>query len=160
MQQVAELTARVAELTRRLELVEVVRSNGRAHSDTETAVRATDESSNPIEFLTENGFVIVRPWEHRGSPAPAEGHYKFAVTDPEGNEREISVRISTDLLTNTAIRTRSRIDGGNPFWICCAERHLAGYLTEQDRFPDGEELNVTELDREETLLAIRWGKSV
>ena len=158
-QRIAELTARVAELTRRLELVEVVRGNGRAHPQPEPALFGADDSSNPIEFLTDNGFVIVRPWEQDGSPAPADENCRFVVSDPNGNERTIAVRISRELMTATAVHTSGRIDRSSAFWICCAERRLADYVGEHDSFPDDAEIIVNDFDREDLLLAIRWGKS-
>jgi hypothetical protein len=158
-QRVAELTARVAELTRRLDLIEVVRGNGRAHPQPEPTVLGADDSSNPIEFLTDNGFVIVRPWEDGGSTAPSDGNCRFVVSDPNGNERTIAVRISAELMTATAIHTRGRIDQSSEFWICCAEKRLADFVAEHDSFPETKEIVVNELDREDLLLAIRWGKS-
>lgn len=162
-QRVVDLTARVAELTRRLDLIEVVRGNGHATSHalaatSEKAEAGADDSSNAIEFLTENEFVIVRPWEAGNSPAPAEGICHFTVSDPHGHERKITVKISQELMTRTAVHTRGRIDASSAFWTCCAERHLANYVTEHDGFPEGSEIAVNDLDREEVLLAIRWGK--
>jgi len=49
-QRIAELIARVAELSRRLDLIEVVRGNGRGHPHTEPVVHGADDSSSPIEF--------------------------------------------------------------------------------------------------------------
>ena len=159
-QRIAELTAHVAELTWRLELLEVVRGNGRAHPQPEPTLFGADDSSNPIEFLTENGFVIVRPWEEDGSAPPTDGNCRFVVSDPNGNERTIAVMISRELMTATAIHTSGRIDQSSEFWICCAERHLADYVAEQDCFPEANEIIVSDFDREDLLLAIRWGKSV
>jgi hypothetical protein len=158
-QHVAELTAQVAELTRRIDLIELVRGNGRSHPHTEPVVHGTDDSSNPIEYLTDNGFVIVRPWEEEESRAPAEGNCRFLVSDPNGNERTIAVKISRELMTATAMQTNGRIDQANGFWICCAERRLAEYVVEHDSFPDANEIIVNDFDREDLLLAIRWGKS-
>ena len=158
-QRIAELTARVAELTRRLDLIEVVRGNGRTHPQPEPTLLGANDSSNPIEFLTDNGFVIVRPWERDGSPAPTDGNCRFVVSDPNGNERAVAVRISKELMTATALQTSGRIDESSEFWICCAERRLADYITEYDNFPEANEIIVNDMDREDLLLAIRWVKS-
>ncbi len=158
-QRIADLIARVAELTRRLELVEVVRGNGRSHPQPEPTSLGADDSAHPIEFLTDNGFVIVRPWELDGSPAPTGGHCRFVVSNPNGNERNIAVRISTELMSGTAVHTSGRIDQSSEFWIVCAERRLADYLAEHDGFPDGNEIIVNDLNREDHMLAIRWRKS-
>ena len=45
------------------------------------------------------------------------------------------------------------------FWICCAERHLANYVSERADFPDNDELIGEELKPEDILLALRWDKS-
>ena len=158
-QHIAELTARVAELTRRLDLIEVVRGNGRTYPQPEPTLLGADDSSSPIEFLTDNGFVIVRPWEEDGSPAPTDGNCRFVVSDANGNEQTIAVRISRKLMIATALQTSGRIDESSEFWICCAERRLADYITEYNNFPEANEIIVNDMDREDLLLAIRWGKS-
>ena len=158
VQRVAELSALVAELSHRLDSIEV--SNDHApHPHAETKIYEADEWSNPIEFLTENGFVIVRPWETDGSTPPADGRLRFAITDPNGNEQRVDVNISRRLMSETAIQTEGRIGLANSFWICCAERRLANYLAEHDCFPKANEMAIDELEREDLLLTIRWGKS-
>lgn len=178
-QRIAELTARVAELTRRVELAEGVGLDGNGssqprtvsddwpaeitvHADdslAETAVHSEDDRLGPIEFVTENGFAIVRPWEAASSRAPSEGRCCFQVDAPGGEEREVFVEIADEVGNEMALRTRGRIQLSNPFWICCAERQLAKYLETHDDFPNGNELIVESLDAEEIILAMRWGKN-
>ena len=152
----AELTAEVAELARRLQLIEEYRGA----QQTKLTIHSYDDEQNSIEFLTENGFVIVRPWEANGALAPAKGAFRFRVQHPEGIERQISVAISNQLMTETALRTRGRIEAASQFWICCAERRLANYLMEHEEFPPATEMMIETLDREDVVLAIRWGKSL
>ncbi|HEY3104285.1 MAG TPA: hypothetical protein VGJ69_11875 [Pyrinomonadaceae bacterium] len=156
-QRVADLTARVAELTRRLELFESVRGNGngRWNQETDAAVRGADDSSNPIELVTENGFSIVRPWESGNSPAPTGGECRFRVSDASGIEREVTVEISHRVMEETSRYTRGHIQPSSSFWICCAERHLVDYVWEHDCFPGGDKLIVESSDPEEVMLAIR-----
>lgn len=156
---VLELTARVAELTRRIELTEHVRGNGHSTPQTAAIAEDTDEAESPIVFETENGFAIVRPWEAKATPAPGDGTFRFRVSDWRGNERDVTVDVSHQLLIETELRTRGRIRLSSRFWICCAERHLANYLSERHEFPDGNNLIVESLEVEEVLLATRWGKS-
>ena len=158
-QRVATLSARVTELMRRVASIEAGDARTEVNSPTTTNVYAPEEWSHPIEFLTDNGFVIVRPWETNGSPAPADGRCRFEVIDPNGHERNVTVNISHRLMCETAIKTSRRIAPTDSFWICCAERRLAGYVEEHDAFPEGNEITVAEFDREDLLLAIRWGKS-
>lgn len=176
-QRIAELTARVAELTRRVELAEGVGGNFSSQiqtasedwpaeitvhtndSLTETVVQGEQEPLTPIEFVTENGFAIVRPWEAGGSRAPSNGRCCFQVDAPGGEEREVFVEFADELCNETALRTRGRIQLSSPFWICCAERQLAKYLEEYDCFPHGNQLIVERLEAEEIILAMRWRKS-
>ena len=147
VQRIGELTARFTELSEYVRRVTGVNTN-----DAENFAR-------PIEFLTENGFAIVRRWEADASPAPADGRFCFLVREPEGAECEVNVEITNRLIAETAFRTRGHIQLSSSFWICCAERHLADYITKHDGCPDGNQLGVVCLDCEEVMLALRWEKS-
>lgn len=151
VQRIADLTARFAELS------EYVRGTTSAPGRVRT--NHTENFTRPIEFLTENGFAIVRHWEIDGSPVPTDRSLSFMVRDPQGAECEVAVEIATELIRQTAFRTRGRVQVSSSFWICCAERHIADYVTEHKGCPDGNELTVDHLDCEEVMLAIRWGKS-
>jgi len=156
----AELTAEAPELSRRLQLIEADdRGNGSRAQDADLTVHSYDDDENSIQFLTENGFVIVRPWELNEALTPVDGSFRFRVQDPEGVEREINVRVSDRLLTETARRTRGRIEPANQFWTACAERRLANYLMQHGEFPPAHEMKIETLDREDLLLAIRWEKT-
>ena len=89
-------------------------------------------------------------------PAPADGSFCFLVRDPHGAECEINIEITTEVIADTAFRTRGHIQVSSSFWICCAERHLADYIWEHDAFPDNDRLLVESLDPEEVILATRW----
>jgi hypothetical protein len=150
-----ELSERVMDLTPRVELAEGVGANGALSQETDEVVREADDSSDPIEFITENGFSIVRPWESGDSPRPAGGRCRFGVSDGF-IERQVTVEISRRVLTEISLRTRGRIEMSDAFWICCAERHLANYVSEHADFPEDDELIVEKLDREDIVLALRW----
>ncbi len=156
-QRVAELAAQVSELTRRLKLIEGYRGNGSRAQQTDLTTHFSEDDYNPIEFHTENGFIVVRPNEGQ------QGHYldnnkcRFRVQDDRGIEREVTVEVSARLLTETAVRSRNRIEASSQFWVCCAERRLANYLMEHDDCPA--DIHIDELSREDLLLSIRWGKS-
>ena len=163
-QRIAELAARVAELTRRVELADGVngngvRSNALRGQETDAAAREADDSSCPIEFITENGFSIVRPWELGNAPAPADGRSLFRVSDARGDEREVAVEFSPLVVAQISLHTRGRVQLSSSFWICCAERRLANYVWEHDAFPDGNRLILESMDPEDVLLAIRWGST-
>ena len=114
--------------------------------------------SRPIELLTENGYLIVRSWEITGIPAPSNGAYSFMVQRDQDHEREIIVTIAAELFPDIFRQTRGRISNSCPFWICCAERHLANYLWEKDDYPAGNRLTVDYLDPDDVMSAVNWGK--
>jgi phage gp29-like protein len=63
----------------------------------------------PIEFLTENGYAIVRSWEIDRVPVPINGTYSFVVKREQGPEREIVVTIAAELFANILRQTRAKI---------------------------------------------------
>ena len=150
VQRIADLAARLAELTERL----------RRDTDAVDDVRPNDaqDLARPIEFLTENGFAIVRSWEIDNSPVPTDGSFSFLVRDPHGIECEVVVDIASELIIETVLSTRGRVQRASSFWVCCAERHLADYLWERDGCPEASQLVVGSLDCDEVLLALRWEK--
>jgi hypothetical protein len=152
-QRIATLTADLAELS---EYVGLATLNDQALC---AVAIENDSSTQPIEFVTENGFAIVRPWETDGS-APTGGPFQFLVRDPHNAECLISVVVPRALFAETAFDTRGGVEFSSSFWICCAERHLAVYLAENECFPDGEKLTVECLDPEEVMLAKRWTRDL
>lgn len=153
-----ELVQRIGDLTARFSaLSEYVRRLTRRPEDVRTNV--AENFARPIEFLTENGFAIVRRWEADGSPAPADGSFCFLVRDPEDTEYQVTVKVANQLINETEFTTGGRIQVSSSFWICCAERHLADYVTARDGCPDGNQLAVESSDCEEVILALRWEKS-
>ena len=114
---------------------------------------------HPIEFLTENGFSIIRPWETDGTSPPDTARCEFLVRHPDGVERKVLVEIADELVTRIAIHTRGRVLLSNAFWICCAERHLADYVWEHDEFPPDGSLLIVRLTPRDLNLSIRWERT-
>ena len=100
----------------------------------------------------------MRRWELEQTPPPATGIYSFVVRNPLGEEREITIVLSDEVVAQTKFRTAERIQPNSTFWICCAERRVADHLHKHADFPDSDCLRIEELNREDTLLAIRWKK--
>jgi hypothetical protein len=148
----------VVDLTPHAKLSEGAGGNLVCDQETNAVVREADDSSYPIEFITENGFSLVRPWESRKSPGPSGGRCRFDVSDGF-IEREVTVEISRGVVTEISLRTRGRIEPSDSFWICCAERHLANYVSEHADFPENDQLIVEEVNCEDILLALRWDRS-
>src|ERR1043166_3024532 len=112
----AELTTEVAELSRRLRLLEGDRGNRALAQQTVLTIHSYADEQDAIQFLTENGFVIVRPWEAKNAMSPAAGAFRFQVHNPEGIEREINIEIANQLVQKTRMRTRGRIEASSQFW--------------------------------------------
>src|SRR2546430_732766 len=112
--------------------------------------------AKPIEFVTENGFAVLRLWEVARLPHPTTKVFHFIVRGSDGKSREITVEIADDAFRELSLHVQQRILPRISFWICCAERHLATYLWENDSYPAGNKLIVQQLDPEETILAARW----
>ena len=151
-----ELTG-VPELTQHVELAEGVWGDGAINQGTQAVVRDEDDESQAIEFITESGFSIFRPWESGKSPRPTGGRCHFAVSDGF-IEREVTVEISRRVGQEISLRKRGR-QLSESFWICCAERHLSNYMSEHADFPENDELIVEKLSSEDILSALRWNKS-
>lgn len=113
----------------------------------------------PIEFLTENGFAIMRGWELDGLPARlTTPTFHFLVRTPQGLEREVVLEVARQLIAEIHARTRGRVHLQSSFWGCCAERQLANWIWEHGDSPPDNQLRITECDAEEIMMAIRWGR--
>jgi len=107
--------------------------------------------------MTENGFSIVRGWEIDQKPPPAAGNFTFIVRNTQSLERAITVEIAGEIVVDIELKTMRRIRPESTYWICCAERHLATYVWENDDYPPGDRLCVNSLIPEELMSAIGWG---
>ena len=111
----------------------------------------------PIELITENGFSIVRANELDEARSWPLGQFEFVVRDAHGDQLEITVEIDGTVVIEITLRSRGRISSQSSYWICCAERHLADYVWENDHCPPDERLRVEWLTLRDINLAIRWG---
>lgn len=130
-------------------------------SEMETKRLVTQPSlseQRPIEFLTENGFSIIRLSDiDKTIPAVGASH-EFLVRDPHGYELHITVQISSDAIAEVGWRSRGRISNEGSYWICFAERHLATYLWENDDYPPDATLSIDQLTIDDLDLARRWDR--
>jgi hypothetical protein len=115
-----------------------------------------DSNVRPIEFLTENGFSIVRRWEADGDPAPVDGQFSFLVRNPQDLESEVTVEVTGECLQKLPLHARERVPLSSSFWISCAENHLAEYLWEHNGFPIDNKLTVNCMSPEEIISATQW----
>lgn len=109
----------------------------------------------PVKLITENGFTIVRLCELGQGSSDSATDCHFIVGGPKGGERGVTVGFA-----ETAIRIlqsqqpKSKpLPLSSPFWLHCAERHLAAYLWEKNEVPPGGRLIVDQLSVEDQYLA-------
>ena len=122
------------------------------------ATRHCAVERHPIEYLTKNGFSIMRLCEiDKSIPAVGTTH-QFLVRDPDGYELHITVDMTQGAIDEVVGRSRGRISEDSSYWIAAAERHLSTYLCENDDYPSDGRLTVAELSLDDLNLALRWGR--
>ena len=114
------------------------------------------EARPPIEYVTENGFSIVRLAEIDGMAADTAQECRFLVRNPSGWEREIGVEFDEELLALIQRQRRTSLPDTGVFWLTCAERCLATYLWKKADYPPGGQLTISELSDDDLLLAAYW----
>ena len=119
---------------------------------------STAAAQRPIEFLTENGFSIIRLSDIDKSIPAVGATHEFLVRDPDGYELHITVQISSDAMAEVGWRCRGRIANESSYWISLAERHLATYLWKNDDYPPDAKLEVNDLTLDDIDLAGRWDR--
>jgi hypothetical protein len=113
--------------------------------------------SSPIQYVTENGFSIIRLCDIDKSITVGGTKHSFVVCDPRGYELEMAIDISDSAVTKIIKRNSRRLSLCSSYWICCAERHLADYLWENDDYPPEARLKIEVLTLDDLNLAQRWG---
>jgi hypothetical protein len=114
--------------------------------------------SSPIQYVTENGFSIIRICDIDESISAAGTTHQFLVRDPDGYELRITVDVSDSAKEQIFRRSRDRISNDSSYWISCTERHLASYLWENDDYPPDAKLTVNQLTLDDLDLAVRWDR--
>ena len=110
----------------------------------------------PIEYLTENDFRIIRRCDVDDS-FPKDGlEHCFIVRDPDGYELDITVNFDTRAAAEVIERSRRRIAFESSFWVTAAERHLAEYLWEHNDWPPDGNLRIEQLTLDDIDMAGRW----
>lgn len=119
---------------------------------------STAAAQRPIEFLTENGFSIIRLSEIDESIPASGATHEFLVRDPDGYELNITAQLSSKAIAEVGWRCRNRISKESSFWITLAERHLATYLWENGDYAPDARLAVDDLTLADLDLARRWDR--
>ena len=111
---------------------------------------------SPIQYMTENGFSIIRLSEVDGSVIDTARECHFLVRSERGSEREVTVRFEENLIVQIQRQRRTHLSDTSVLWLVCAERCLATYLWEHDDYPRGGQLTISKLFVDELLLASHW----
>ena len=114
------------------------------------------KKSSLIQYVTENGFSIIRLCDIDESITAEGTKHSFVVRNPDGDELEITVDISDAAAAEIISRSSERLPLNSSYWICCAERHLADYLWESDAYPPEARLKVDVLTLNDLNLARHW----
>ncbi len=111
---------------------------------------------SPIQYVTENGYSIIRLSEVDASviDTAREGH--FLVRNERGWAREVTVRFEERLIAQIQRQRRTHLSDTSVLWLVCAERCLATYLWENDDYPRDGQLTIRELFVDELVLATHW----
>jgi hypothetical protein len=111
-----------------------------------------------IQYLTDNGFSIIRRCDVDDSFAKDGIEHCFIVRDPDGYELDITVRFDTRAAAEVVERSNRRVNFESSFWVNAAERHLSEYLWEHNDYPPNAELTIDQLTLDDLDLARRWGR--
>jgi hypothetical protein len=111
---------------------------------------------SPIQYMTENGFSIIRLSEVDGSVIDTARECHFLVRSEGGWEREVAVHFEEGLVAQIQRQRRTHLSDTSVLWLVCAERCLATYLSENDDYPRGGQLTISELPVDEFVLATHW----
>jgi hypothetical protein len=117
---------------------------------------SVSKKASPIQYVTENGFSIVRLSEVDKSITATSRECRFLVRNERGWEREITVAFEEGLIAQIQSRRRSRLLDSSVLWLVCAEQRLATYLWKNGGYPDGGQLIISDLPADELLLATHW----
>jgi hypothetical protein len=114
------------------------------------------KEASPIEYVTENGFSIIRLCDVDKSVTDTPRECRFLVRNEHGWESEVTAHFEKSLIAQIQSRRRSRLLDNSVLWLVCAEQCLATYLWENDDYPEGGQLIISELPADELLLATHW----
>jgi hypothetical protein len=111
--------------------------------------------SPTIKFVTENGFTIERDCEREESPSDSASSCHFVVGGPDDEERRVTVVFVEEAIRQVQRQRSIPLGLNSPFWLGCAERHLATYLWEKNDCPPVGRLTIDKLSAENLYVAMR-----
>jgi hypothetical protein len=110
----------------------------------------------PIKVVTENGFAIMRACERQSSKTDSASGCYFIVRGPNEEEHYVTVVFREEPIgLIRSLQRSNRLPFDSPFWLQCAESHLANYLWETNDYPPQTGLTIDRLSDENLRLAMR-----
>lgn len=109
-----------------------------------------------IEFVTENGFSIVRLSELDPATVDSESECYFLIRQPDGDEGTVSVAFEAPVVAQVQSQRINPLPATSDFWLTLAEQHLATYLWRNNNSPASGHLVISQLSSENVMLAARW----
>lgn len=91
----------------------------------------------PIEFVTENGFCIVRLCSLQPATVDSVGECHFVVRNPNGEEAQLVVAFDETVISQVQSQRHTPLSSVSLFWLTLAEQHLATYIWINDHSPVG-----------------------
>ena len=123
------------------------------------ATNASPGVNPPIEYVTNNGFTLVRLSELHPSSVVSDNKCHFMVQPPGGEEREVWVQFDESVIVQVQSQRHTPLSKNSDFWLTLAEQHLATYLWKNNRLPAGENLVVSRVSGHDLALAAGWRTS-
>jgi hypothetical protein len=114
------------------------------------------QEASVIQYVTENGFSIIRLCDVDKSVTATSRGCRFLVRHERGWEREVTVNFEASLIAQVQSHRRSHLLDSSVLWLVCAEQCLATYLWENGDYPEDSQLIISELPADELLLATHW----
>ena len=114
------------------------------------------KASPPIEFVTDNGFIIVRLSELQASTADSQNECRFLVRQPNGKESQVSVAFNERVVAQIQSQRNSPLAETSDFWLTLAEELLGTYLWRNNHFPADGHLVISRLSGHDLALAASW----
>jgi len=110
----------------------------------------------PIEYVTENGFNIVRLSDLQPSIVDSESECHFLVRQPDGKENGVSVDFADRVVLQVHSQRNSCLSDTSDFWLTLAEQHLATYVWRNNHSPANGHLAISQLSGHDLVLAASW----
>lgn len=110
----------------------------------------------PIEYVTDNGFSIVRLSELQPAMVNSKSECHFWLRQPNGEESAVSVEFVGGAVAQLQRQRHIPLPDTSDFWLTLAEQQLAIYVWKNNHSPAGGHLVIGQLSSDDLVLAAGW----